>query len=312
MAPPLLLLRGAQATSAGKTMPDERLVSVVIPHFNDLERLGACLEALGRQTIDCASLEIIVADNGSTVGLAAVCAAIDGRARLVVAEEKGAGPARNAGAAAAAGRVLAFTDSDCVPDPHWIEAGLFALDSGLDLVGGRMAVFVDDAQAMTGAEAFERVFAFDNRRYVKRLGFTVTANLFCRRATFEAVGPFRAELAEDIEWCTRARGKGFCLGYAEAAVVAHPARRHWDELKRKWRRTNVERFKLAKAQRGGRARWLARNLVLPASVLVHAPRVLRSPDLPDLRTRLAALGTLARLRLWRSMNGLELALGRDG
>lgn len=37
---------------------------------------------------------------------------------------------------------------------------------------------------MSGAEAFETVFAFDNERYVKQLHFTVTANLICPRELF--------------------------------------------------------------------------------------------------------------------------------
>src|SRR3546814_15933384 len=91
-----------------------------------------------------------------------------------------------------------------------------------------------DLGPLTSAEAFEKVFAFDNEDYVRSKGFSVTANLFCRRADFEIVGPFRTELSEDKEWCHRAIAKGFSIGYAAAAVVAHTPRRNWqraDELR---------------------------------------------------------------------------------
>ena len=201
-------------------------ISVVVPHFEDLHGLGLCLDDLGRQTWPRDEVEVIVADNASPSGAAAVAAVIGGRARLVVVAEKGAGPARNGGAAVARGEILAFTDSDCRPEPGWLAEGVGAL-SRFDLVGGRMRVLVGDPERMAPAEAFEAVFAFNNEDYVNRQRFTVTANLLCGRAAFERVGGFRAGVSEDFEWCRRAEGLGYRLGYAPAAVVGHPARRTW-------------------------------------------------------------------------------------
>lgn len=298
-----------------EAMPEARLaagatpeISVIVPHYADLARLDLCLAALAAQRIAPGSFEIIVADNDSPMGAAAVAAVIAGRARLVIAREKGAGPARNAGVAAARGGVLAFTDCDCLPDPDWLAAGRAAL-ADADIVGGRMTVSVRDEAAMTGAEAFERVFAFDNRAYVERKGFTVTANLFTRRAVFDAVGPFRAGVSEDVDWSHRARALGYRLVYAAGAVVAHPARGDWGELRRKWQRMNAESFGLARESASGRLRWLLRNGALPLSIAAHAPRVLASGALPDAPTRLRALGTLAAIRLWRLGDALRLAFG---
>jgi GT2 family glycosyltransferase len=282
-----------------------REISVVVPHYNDLARLQTCLDALSRQSIARERFEIVVADNRSPCGLAAVERVAAGRARVIDAPEKGAGPARNAGVAASTGRVLAFTDCDCVPEPGWIAGGLAALDRA-DLVGGRMVVSVGNEARMTGAEAFERVFAFDNRAYVEGKGFSVTANLFTRREVFDAVGPFCNGVSEDVEWCRRAVSKGYRLGYAAEAGVAHPARASWSELRRKWQRMNSERFQLEARGPAGKLRWAARSMTLPLSILAHAPKVAVSPALPNVRTRMAALVTLARIRLWRMANGLAL------
>jgi GT2 family glycosyltransferase len=284
-------------------------VSVIIPHFNDLGRLGICLDALAQQTVAAAKFEIVVADNRSACGIAAVQTIAAGRARVIDAPEKGAGPARNAGVAASIGRVLAFTDCDCVPEPGWLEAGLAALEDA-DLVGGRMTVSVGDEAAMSGAEAFERVFAFDNRDYVETKGFSVTANLFTRRDVFEAVGPFDNGVSEDLEWCRRAVAAGYRLAYASGAGVAHPARATWSELKHKWRRLNSERFNLEARGAAGRVRWAARAFALPLSILVHVPKVAASRKLPDGRSRLRAIGTLGRLRIWRMADGLALLMSR--
>ncbi len=53
-----------------------------------------------------------------------------------------------------------------------------------------MTVLAPDPARPTPAEAFELVFAFDNESYVRKKGFTVSANLFCTRAVFDRVGGF--------------------------------------------------------------------------------------------------------------------------
>ena len=284
-------------------------VSVIVPHYEDLAGLDLCLAALDRQSYPREAFEIIVADNASPVGAEAVAATIAGRARLVVVTEKGAGPARNGGAALATEALLAFTDSDCRPEPDWIAQGVAAL-TGHDFVGGRVRVVVDDLDAMTPTEAFEYVFAFNNQRYVTREGFTVTANLFCPRALFEKVGGFRVGVSEDVEWSRRATTAGYRLGYAANAVVGHPARKNWDDLIKKWRRTNKEAYLLYASKRGGLAIYILRSLLLPISAIVHAPRVLMDKNLKGMRNKFSAILVLFKIRCWRFSNSVELLLQR--
>jgi glycosyltransferase involved in cell wall biosynthesis len=280
-------------------------VSVVIPHFRDLRALGRCLEYLGRQTWPVENLEIVVADNASPEGEEAVAETVAGRARLVIVPQRGAGPARNGGAAAARGDIFAFIDSDCQAEPEWIAEGVKALGAH-DFIGGRVRVIVDDPHRMTPAEAFERVFAFDFETYITRKGFTGSGNLFCPRQVFESVGGFRAGVSEDVDWSRRARGAGYSLGYAPGAVVGHPGRRTWPELRDKWRRVNRETFELCKAREAGRVWWLMRTLALPVSAFVHVPKVVFSPELDAPGQRLAAVGVLFRLRFWRLSDALKL------
>lgn len=286
-------------------------ISVVVPHYNDLERLDRCLAALVSQTIARDDYEIIVADNISPCGMPAVEAVVAGRARIVTATTPGAGPARNAGAEVAHGAILAFTDSDCVPEPQWLEKGVAALGREGDFIGGGMKVLVPFDRPMSGAEAFETVFAFDNARYVRQLHFTVTANLICPRDLFFKVGPFRTAVSEDNEWCWRAREMGFSIGYAGDALVGHPARANWTQLKGKWQRICAERYALIRQRGGGSLRWIGKTwLELPA-IPVHAIRVLTDNRLPGIRARLAALGTLVCIRLWRFGEGHRILLCRS-
>jgi glycosyltransferase involved in cell wall biosynthesis len=283
-------------------------VSVVVPHFHDLRNLDLCLAALERQTFPRADFDIIVADNNSPEGEAAVAGVIAGRARLVVVGQRGAGPARNGGVKACSGALLAFVDSDCRPEPAWLAEGVEAL-SRHDYVGGRMVVLVDDPRHMTDVEAFESVFAFNNQDYVTRLGYTVTANLFCPRTLFCHVGDFTADsVSEDREWCLRARDLGYRIGYAPLSIVGHPARRTWADLLKKWRRINRESFGLMAREKGGRLKWALRTFALPGSAFLHTPRALFCDRLATFEQRAGAIVILHRLRWWRLVDSLRLLI----
>lgn len=283
-------------------------VSVVIPHYNDLAGLTRCLASLDAQTMPHDEFEVIVADNASPLPRDAIEATITGRAKLVFVAEKGAGPARNGGVAVATGEILAFIDADCVAMPGWLEAGVAGLND-YDFIGGHVAVSVGDPARMTGAEAFESVFAFDFRSYILDKGFTGSGNMFVWRRVFDQVGGFRPAVSEDTEWSHRATGMGFRLGYVPEAEIAHPARKDWGELSGKWRRVVRERYLLTSEQPLGRLRWLALTWALPLSAVAHTPKVLRAANLPDVAARMRALATLYRLRMYRFVEAHRQFLG---
>ncbi|MBM9593915.1 glycosyltransferase family 2 protein [Roseitranquillus sediminis] len=267
--------------------------AIVIPHYDDVARLGRCLDALAAQ--DRSGIELVVVDNGSTQSLDAVRAAHPW-ARFVTEAQKGAAAARNRGVAETTATGLIFLDADCVPAPDWLAAARRAVRFGT-VTGGRVDVFDETEGPRSGPQAFETVFAFDQRAYVEQKGFSVTANLVTTRAVFEATGPFVPGLSEDLDWCRRAVAGGARLVYDDALRVAHPSRGDWASLAKKWRRLSAEGF--ATDGQGARALWATKALAMPASVLAHAPRVLRDPRL-SAAEKGRALGTLTRLRLARA------------
>lgn len=279
-------------------------VSVVIPHYNDLARLRVCHDRLQAQSWPRESFEIVVADNNSACGLAAVREAAPS-AVVVPAPIQGAGPARNAGVAASHGAIIAFIDSDCVPEPEWLAEGVAAL-SRSDFAGGRVVTFPEVSGRPTPVEAYEMVFNFNFRRYIESVGFTGTGNMFVPRAIFDRVGGFRPVVAEDMEWSFRARRLGYRLGYAERAVVGHPARRNWSELERRWDRMLHEDIALVQEQRHGRMKFALKALAMPVSIAPHVARVLLAPELSTVQARLGAIAVLTRLRLWRAVRMLRL------
>lgn len=269
--------------------------AIIIPHHNDINRLGRCLAALMPQVGP--GTEVVVVENGSDEDPAPLCATHVGL-RLVREPQKGAAHARNRGVAETSAPYILFLDCDCLPAPDWLASASTAQQHG-DLVGGRIDVFDETPPPRTGAQAFEAVFAFDNRTYVEKKRFSASANLATRRDVFETTGPFVHGLSEDFDWCRRAVAKGYHLAYDDTLRVSHPSREDWAALVRKWRRLTKESFNVNGRGSWQRMVWGARALLMPFSVLVHAPRVLLHPALRDGGERWRALKMLGRLRLAR-------------
>jgi glycosyltransferase involved in cell wall biosynthesis len=139
----LLARAGAAAAGAAEPLrhgpiPRAGELSVVIATRNRPADLRACLAALSRQ--EAAPLEIVVADSASDDPVAVESVAREAGARLVRCERRGLSLARNAGAAAARGSILAFLDDDCRVDAGWL-AGLLRgfEDEGVGVVTGSFA-----------------------------------------------------------------------------------------------------------------------------------------------------------------------------
>jgi glycosyltransferase involved in cell wall biosynthesis len=291
------------AISANEQPTD--LISVIVPHFNDLDNLRVLLSLLADQTLSSDRFEVIVADNNSTCGLAKVHEICSSCARAVPAPIQGAAEARNAGVVASRGRILAFIDSDCRPARHWLERGAAAL-SRADMVGGEVRTTAQDEQNLTAVEAFEKIFAFNFQRYIEKEGFSGAGNMFVSRRIFDSVGGFRSGVSEDKDWGQRAVAQGFRWIYAADVKVSHPARRDWQELKSKWRRITRESYALEKEKPYGRLRWLLHAWAVLLSPFVHALRVFHAPELPQLKDRLNAVVILFRIRFWRFLESYRV------
>ena len=288
---------GAPSVAAGGAPT----VAVIIPHYEDPERLARCLEALARE--DLSGVEVAVVDNASpTAPPPEALKAAHPHVRFLVEAEKGAAAARNRGVAETAAPNLLFIDSDCVPCPGWIAAARRAIGAA-PLVGGHVGTFDETPPPRSGAEAFEAVFAFDFQDYIERKGFSGAGNLLTTRAVFDAVGGFRGGVSEDREWTRRAVAAGHPLIYRAEMAVVHPTRQDWGALERKWRRMTSEMWELHREDAGGGARarllWAGRALLMPASVLAHLPRVMGSDRLASGAERRRAAATLLRLRIAR-------------
>jgi glycosyltransferase involved in cell wall biosynthesis len=205
-------------------------LSVIIPTYKDNERLVKCVECLEKQVRN-QSVEILVVDNAGDAALAELLK-IYPHTTYLVETKPGSYAARNAGLQVASGDVIAFTDSDCLPEDDWIECALGLIESlKADIVAGRVVVFPLDKYAPNCWEIADMVFGFPVEQRVRDGGGGVTANLVATRACFSTAGPFEEDNLSggDMEWCRRATGTGLKLCYRNDLVVRHPARRSMSE-----------------------------------------------------------------------------------
>jgi glycosyltransferase involved in cell wall biosynthesis len=276
-------------------------ISVVVAHLNQPEPLRLLLASLFAQDFDMGRAEVIVVDNGSRALPREVIAAFPG---VVLAEEAQPGPghARNRGVGLSRAPLVAFTDSDCRVAPDWLAVILERFDDpSLEILGGEISMTTEVPGDPNPAEAFDCVYGYDQRDYIERQGFSVTANMAARRELFEVVGPFAGiEIAEDMDWGQRAAALGHVTRYEPTMVVFHPARRSMAELRAKWARNVSHHYRMRARGAAGRVRWVLTALAMAVSAPAEIPRLMTTDRLPSFRARVRAFRGLASLRAWRA------------
>ena len=214
--------------------------SIVVPVHNGEATIARCLEALLAQDLSHADHEIIVVDDGSTDGTAAlvsawpqtsevsetskVSAQAGGHVRLLCQSQRGAASARNRGIRAAAGEFVLFTDADCRPRPDWARTLVEALEqSGAAAAKGTYAT----AQTSLVARFVQVEYETKYRRMARaaEIDFVDTYSAAYRRGVLDEVGGFDEQFpgasVEDQELSFRVAARGLRMIYVPGAVVEH-------------------------------------------------------------------------------------------
>ncbi|MFC5995468.1 mycofactocin biosynthesis glycosyltransferase MftF [Pseudonocardia hispaniensis] len=200
-------------------------VTVVIPVKDRTDGLARLLAALPPGLGG-----VIVVDDGSA-DAAAVAAVVHRAGAELVRHPSAHGPAaaRNAGLAAATTDVVAFLDSDVVPQPGWLEPLLATFaDPAVGLVAPRIVALPPVRSWLGRYEAVRSSLdmGLEPAAVVprSRVAYVPSAAMLVRRT---AVGPGfdeRMHVAEDVDLVLRMHAAGWRLRYEPAARVAHDHR----------------------------------------------------------------------------------------
>jgi glycosyltransferase involved in cell wall biosynthesis len=218
---------------------------VVVPARDEQEHIGACLEALGAQSVGAAAFEVIVVLDACLDDTESVVAAAGAEAGLAVTmiagPGQGSGPARRVGMDHACARMLALnrpdgliatTDADSRPAADWLQRQLTHRDAGASVIAGRIEL--DPAEAAQLPAAARRVREQDatTRLRVVRRGdpdaghhHFAGASLAVTAATYRVAGGLGAEQTlEDEAFGQRLAARGIPVLRAADVVVMTSAR----------------------------------------------------------------------------------------
>src|SRR5579863_12370 len=199
------------------------MASVVVCAYNAAATLAACLESL--KHLNYPDYEVIVVDDGSTDATAQI--AQSAGARLLKLDHRGLSAARNAGIAAADGRIVAFIDADAEADSDWLYHLVETiLRRDLAAAGGQnfppLAVTATQAaiaaapglprEVRAGDDTLDQVCGCSMALDKTRLGGAAPFD-----DTFRTAG-------DDVDFSWRLRERGLQLAYAPAAIVIHRRR----------------------------------------------------------------------------------------
>lgn len=213
------------------------LASVIIPVWNGMNDLSACLAALAAQSH--ADREIIAVDNASTDGSGDWIAANYPDVRLLRhVENMGFGGACNAGLAAAQGDVLVLLNQDTAAQPDWLVALVTTLDEHPDIgIAGSKALYPDGTIQHAGAVVDARGTSEHLGHHQADTGqfdqladvdYVTGASLAIRRALYDQIGGFDPGFypayLEDVDLCYRARAAGLRVVYVPTSVLVHNER----------------------------------------------------------------------------------------
>lgn len=193
--------------------------SVIVPAYNTEHTIGACVAALRAQQFG-QPYEIIVIDDGSTDGTAAVARAAG--ATVITTPNGRPAAARNVGTRAAIGEIICCTDADCIPHPDWLRQITFPL-ADPDIIACKGSYATRQTELVARFVQLEYEDKYDLLRTEKYIDFIDTYSAAYRRETLLECGGFdeRFDYLEDQELSFRLAAKGYKMVFQPEAVVDH-------------------------------------------------------------------------------------------
>ncbi|MEO6801809.1 MAG: glycosyltransferase [Granulicella sp.] len=231
------LRQDALLEAGGGVSIEDVSISIIIPTFNGAARIGKCLDALLQQAAGRNS-EILVVNDGSTDNTVEVLQQYPS-VRFITQLNAGPATARNRGAQEATGKILLFTDDDCVPMPDWIGAMLEPFRNP-EVVGAKGVYRTLQKNLAARFVQIEYEDKYHMMAGLTSIDFIDTYSAAFLRDRFLEMGgydsSFPVACAEDIELSYRMSARGWLMKFVPAAIVYHThPDSFWRYLKKKYK-----------------------------------------------------------------------------
>ena len=144
--------------------------------------------------------------------------------RIISQQNKGLSVARNVGAEAATGEIVAYTDSDCVADPDWLTYLVGKMvDGNLAACGGPNFPPPEDslvpaAVAVSPGGPTHVLISDEVAEHIAGCNMAFRRDALLELGGFDPV--YRAA-GDDVDICWRFQDAGYTIGFSAAALVWH-------------------------------------------------------------------------------------------
>ena len=202
-------------------LPRYPRVSVVVCAYNAERTIDPCLASLA--ALNYPDYEVIVVNDGSRDRTLEIAEGF-GFCRIISQPNKGLSVARNVGAEAASGEIIAYTDSDCVADPDWLNYLVAKMEtSHLAACGGPNFPPPEDAlvPAVVAVAPGGPTHVLISDEVAEHIA---GCNMAFDRAALMSLGgfdPIYRTAGDDVDICWRFQNAGYVIGFSPAAVVWH-------------------------------------------------------------------------------------------
>jgi GT2 family glycosyltransferase len=200
-------------------------VSVIVCSYNGGRTLEQCVRSL--LALDYPDFEIIVVNDGSTDDSQAILERFP-QVRAIHQANQGLSVARNVGLQVATGEIIAYTDSDCFADPHWLTHLVYAFQHTEAAAVGGPNITPEDGRlaACVAAAPGQPTHVLESDQVAEHIPGCNMA--FRRQVLLELKGfdPAYRKAGDDVDLCWRLQQAGYWITFAPGAFVWHHRRQN--------------------------------------------------------------------------------------
>jgi len=185
-------------------------VSIVILTHNSKKTIERCIKALLSQTYT--EFRLIIVDDYSTDNTLDIINSYKDKRITIVRNSKhlGIAKSRNIGLNYCKGRLVFFTDSDCIPTPSWLDCGVKD---------------IKDNDIITGWTLYENPRPSFKHRIVRSKGHLLTNNIGFKRSALDDINGFDTKIfnmyGEDKDACFKILRNGGTKIFCESMIIIH-------------------------------------------------------------------------------------------